>query len=38
MLMFLLYASYKIGKTEIETDRSSKMNFMVWEEKKLSGV
>ena len=33
VLKFLLYASCKIGKTEIEKDRSSKMNFMVLENK-----
>ena len=35
VLMFLLYASYNIGKTEIETDSSSKMNFMVLGRKKI---
>ena len=35
VLKFLLYASYNIGKTEIETDRSSKMNFMVLGRKKI---
>ena len=29
VLMFLLHASYEIDKTEIETDKSLKINFMV---------
>ena len=37
VLMFLLYASYEIGKTEIETDKSLKINFMVLE-KNISSV
>ena len=36
--MFLLHASYEIGKTEIETDKSLKMNFMVFGERNLSCV
>ena len=37
LLMFLLHASYEIDKTEIETDKSLKINFMVLE-KNISSV